>query len=155
MKYTITVNGVKRDFDVDDDTPLLWVLRDTLGLRGTKFGCGAGLCGACTVHLDGQSTRSCTVPISAIGAGKVTTIESHSSSHLRRLQQTWIDEQVPQCGYCQSGMLMAAAALLAAKPLPTDADIANAMTNLCRCGTYNRVRRAIKRAAGMVVGESK
>jgi len=155
MKYVITVNGAKRELNVDEDTPLLWVLRDTLGLTGTKFGCGSGLCGACTVHLNGQSTRSCTVPISAIGAGEVTTIESRSSSRLRRLQQTWIDEQVPQCGYCQSGMLMAAAALLAAKPLPNDADIANAMTNLCRCGTYNRVRRAIKRAAGMVVGESK
>jgi isoquinoline 1-oxidoreductase alpha subunit len=128
---------------------LLWVLRDTLGLTGTKFGCGAGICGACSVQIDGQVMRSCIMPLSGVGKGKVTTVESLSPDRTHRLQQAWIAEQVPQCGYCQSGMLMAADALLKATPRPTDAQIETAMTNLCRCGTYSRVRRAIKRAAGM------
>jgi len=151
MPYSISVNGQLRQANVEAETPLLWVLRDTLGLTGTKFGCGAGLCGACSVQLDGQITRSCMVPISAVGAARVVTIEGLSPDRSHRLQQAWIAEQVPQCGYCQSGMLMAADALLKATPQPTDADIAAAMTNLCRCGTYNRVRRAIKRAAGLPV----
>ena len=153
MLYTLNVNGSQRHVDVDDDTPLLWVLRDALGLTGTKFGCGISICGACTVHLDGKPTRSCVLPISAVGSAPIATIESLSPDRSHSLQRAWIAEQVPQCGYCQSGMLMAAAALLRSKPQPSDADIDDAMTNLCRCGTYNRVRRAIKRAAGMPLGE--
>jgi isoquinoline 1-oxidoreductase alpha subunit len=153
LLYTLNVNGSQRHVDVDDDTPLLWVLRDALGLTGTKFGCGISICGACTVHLDGKATRSCVLPISAVGSAPIATIESLSPDRSHPLQQAWIAEQVPQCGYCQSGMLMAAAALLRSKPQPSDADIDDAMTNLCRCGTYNRVRRAIKRAAGMPLGE--
>jgi isoquinoline 1-oxidoreductase subunit alpha len=153
LLYTLNVNGSPRHVDVDDDTPLLWVLRDALGLTGTKFGCGISICGACTVHVDGKPTRSCVLPISAVGSASITTIESLSADRSHPLQQAWIAEQVPQCGYCQSGMLMAAAALLRSKPQPSDADIDDAMTNLCRCGTYNRVRRAIKRAAGMPLGE--
>jgi isoquinoline 1-oxidoreductase alpha subunit len=149
----LNVNGSQRHVDVDDDTPLLWVLRDALGLTGTKFGCGISICGACTVHLGGKATRSCVLPISAVGSAPIATIESLSPDRSHPLQQAWIAEQVPQCGYCQSGMLMAAAALLRSKPQPSDADIDDAMTNLCRCGTYNRVRRAIKRAAGMPLGE--
>jgi isoquinoline 1-oxidoreductase alpha subunit len=152
MAFKINVNGVSRTVDVEADTPLLWVLRDTLELAGTKYGCGAGLCGACSVQIDGQVTRSCIMPVSAVGKGKVTTIEALSPDRTHRLQQAWIAEQVPQCGYCQSGMLMAADALLKATPKPSDAEIDIAMTNLCRCGTYNRVRRAIKRAAGMPPG---
>jgi isoquinoline 1-oxidoreductase alpha subunit len=153
LLYTLNVNGSQRHVDVDDDTPLLWVLRDALGLTGTKFGCGISICGACTVHLGGKATRSCVLPISAVGSAPIATIESLSPDRSHPLQQAWIAEQVPQCGYCQSGMLMAAAALLRSKPQPSDADIDDAMTNLCRCGTYNRVRRAIKRAAGMPLGE--
>ena len=153
MQYTLNINGAQRQVDVDDDTPLLWVLRDALSLTGTKFGCGMAVCGACTVHLDGRPTRSCVLPVSAVGSARIATIESLSSDRSHALQQAWIAEQVPQCGYCQSGMLMAAAALLSSKPHPSDADIDDAMTNLCRCGTYNRVRRAIKRAAGMPVEE--
>jgi isoquinoline 1-oxidoreductase alpha subunit len=151
LQYTLNINGSQRHVDVDDDTPLLWVLRDALGLTGTKFGCGIAICGACTVHLDGQATRSCVLPVSAVGSAHIATIESLSPDRSHALQQAWIAEQVPQCGYCQSGMLMAAAALLSRKPQPSDADIDVVMTNLCRCGTYNRVRRAIKRAAGMLV----
>ena len=153
MQYTLNINGAQRQVDVDDDTPLLWVLRDALSLTGTKFGCGMAVCGACTVHLDGRPTRSCVLPVSAVGSARIATIESLSSDRSHALQQAWIAEQVPQCGYCQSGMLMAAAALLSSKSHPSDADIDAAMTNLCRCGTYNRVRRAIKRAAGMPVEE--
>lgn len=151
MLYSISVNGQVRQVDVEADTPLLWVLRDTLGMTGTKFGCGAGLCGACSVQLDGQIARSCTVPVSAVGTARVATIEALSPERTHRLQQAWIAEQVPQCGYCQSGMLMAADVLLKNTPRPTDAEIDASMTNLCRCGTYNRVRRAIKRAAGLPV----
>ncbi|PHV04432.1 (2Fe-2S)-binding protein [Janthinobacterium sp. BJB412] len=155
----INVNGRRLAAEMDGDTPLLWALREQFGLTGTKFGCGAGLCGACTVHLDGKVARSCIVPVSAVGKSKVGTIEAlggngRGARQAHALQQAWIAEQVPQCGYCQSGMLMAAAALLAAKPKPSDADIDQAMTNLCRCGTYNRVRRAIKRAAGMEPGSA-
>jgi len=153
MAYKLNINGVARTADVEGDTPLLWVLRDTLGLTGTKYGCGAGACGACTVHIDGQVVRSCVMPVSAVGKGKVRTIEALSPGRSHALQQAWIEEQVPQCGYCQSGMLMAAAALLKSHPKPTDAQIEEAMSNLCRCGTYPRVRRAIRRAAGMKVEE--
>ena len=146
---SVTVNGKKYDVDVSADTPLLWVIRDAIGLNGTKFGCGLQQCGACTVHLDGEPARSCGVPISSVGAKKVTTIEGLSPTSTHPLQRAWIAEQVPQCGYCQSGQLMSAAALLAKKPKPTDADIDSAMVgNICRCGTYQRIRRAIHRAAG-------
>jgi aerobic-type carbon monoxide dehydrogenase small subunit (CoxS/CutS family) len=145
--FTLLVNGRRHNIDVAADTPLLWVLRDHLDLTGTKYGCGAGLCGACTVHLDGVPTRTCTLPVSAVGAKKVTTIEGLGGKTLHAVQRAWIAEDVPQCGYCQSGQLMAAAALLAKNSHPTDADIDAAMTNICRCGTYQRVRKAIKRAA--------
>jgi aerobic-type carbon monoxide dehydrogenase small subunit (CoxS/CutS family) len=146
---SVTVNGRKYDVDASPDTPLLWVIRDAIGLTGTKFGCGLQQCGACTVHVDGEPVRSCGVPISNVGNKQVTTIEGLSPSSNHRLQQAWVAEQVPQCGYCQSGQLMSAAALLAKKPKPTDADIDAAMNgNICRCGTYQRIRRAIHRAAG-------
>ena len=146
---SLTINGKLYPITLDDPTmPLLWALRDLLGLTGTKFGCGIGLCGACTVHLDGTPTRSCQIPISAIGNKAVTTIEGLSLDRSHPLQRAWIAEEVPQCGYCQSGQLMTAAALLAKKPAPTDADIDAALSgNLCRCGTYQRIRRAIHRAA--------
>jgi isoquinoline 1-oxidoreductase alpha subunit len=146
MKIELKVNGQARSAEVDADTPLLWLLREELGLTGTKFGCGIAQCGACTVHIDGEATRSCVMPASAVAGRAVTTIEGLAATRERVLQQAWVDEQVPQCGYCQPGMLMAAAALLKAKPKPTDRDIDTAMTNLCRCGTYPRVRRAIHRA---------
>lgn len=144
----LVVNGQARQVDADPGMPLLWVLRDVLQLTGTKFGCGVAACGACTVRVSGQAVRSCVTPLSAVAGQPVQTIEGLAQTgRLHRLQQAWIAEQVPQCGYCQSGMLMAAAALLDKKPKPTDADIDAAMTNLCRCGTYQRVRRAIHRAA--------
>jgi isoquinoline 1-oxidoreductase alpha subunit len=145
----LNVNGAARALEVEGDTPLLWVLRDVLGMTGTKFGCGMALCGACTVHLDGQPVRSCVTPVEAVGARAVTTIEAISRTETgRRVQKAWISKQVPQCGYCQSGQIMAAAALLKAKPKPTDADIDQAMSgNVCRCGTYNRIREAIKQAS--------
>ena len=145
---SLTVNGKRHDLDVPSDTPLLWVIRDTLGLTGTKFGCGLSQCGACTVHLEGNAIRSCTTPVSLAANKKVTTIEGLSPTSSHALQIAWVAEQVPQCGYCQSGQLMSASALLAKTPKPTDAQIDAAMTgNICRCGTYQRIRRAIHRAA--------
>jgi isoquinoline 1-oxidoreductase alpha subunit len=142
-----TVNGNPVEFLMDPTTPLLWALRDAAGLTGTKFGCGAGLCGACTVHVDGKATRSCQVSIADLEGTFITTIEGLSDNRDHPLQQAWIAAQVPQCGYCQSGMIMAAAALLKDKPNPSDEDINTAITNLCRCGTYNRIRKAIHMAA--------
>jgi aerobic-type carbon monoxide dehydrogenase small subunit (CoxS/CutS family) len=144
---TFTVNGQARTVDVDPDTPVLWVLRDTLGLMGTKYGCGVALCGACTVLVDGQATRSCVLPVQAVQGKRITTIEGLSADGSHPLQKAWIAHEVPQCGYCQTGMIMAAAALLQAKPRPTDADIDAGITNICRCGTYNRIRQAIHTAA--------
>jgi isoquinoline 1-oxidoreductase subunit alpha len=142
------VNGKRHDIEVDPEMPLLWVLRDTIGLTGTKFGCGLGQCGACTVHVDGAATRACITTAKAATGKKITTIEGLSPNSSHKLQQAWIAEQVPQCGYCQSGQLMSAAALLDKTPRPTDAQIDAAMTgNICRCGTYQRIRRAIHRAA--------
>ncbi len=147
---SLTVNGKPYNVDVVPDMPLLWVIRDVIGLTGTKFGCGLSQCGACTVHLDGNPVRSCSVPASAAAGKKVTTIEGLSPNSSHALQIAWIAEQVPQCGYCQSGQIMSAAALLAKTPKPTDAQIDAAMTgNICRCGTYQRIHRAIKRAAGV------
>jgi isoquinoline 1-oxidoreductase alpha subunit len=145
----LNVNGKSVQANADPRTPLLWVLRDTLGMTGTKYGCGIAQCGACTVHIDGVATRSCQVPLSAASSGqKITTIEGLAQDgKLNKIQQAWLDGDVPQCGYCQSGMIMAATALLAAKPNPTDADIDAAMTNICRCGTYQQVREAIHAAA--------
>ena len=143
-----TVNGKPQAIDVNSDMPLLWVLRDTLGLTGTKFGCGMAMCGACTVHLDGKVTRACITPISEVAGKKVTTIEGLSPDLSHSVQKAWIEEDVPQCGYCQSGQIMAAAALLAQKPHPTDADIDQALSgNICRCGAYAGIRRAIHLAA--------
>ena len=147
MATTLTINGEAKSFDAPADMPLLWVLRDILGMTGTKFGCGVAQCGACTVHIDGEPTRSCQVPLQDVAGKKVTTIEGLSPKSNHPLQKAWIAEQVPQCGYCQSGMLMSANALLLKHPKPTDRQIDDAMTNICRCGTYQRVRRAIKRAA--------
>jgi isoquinoline 1-oxidoreductase alpha subunit len=145
---SLTVNGKSHSVDVPSDMPLLWVIRDTLGLTGTKFGCGLSQCGACTVHLEGNAIRSCTTPVSLAAGKKVTTIEGLSPNSSHALQVAWVAEQVPQCGYCQSGQLMSASALLAKTPKPTDAQIDAAMTgNICRCGTYQRIRRAIHRAA--------
>lgn len=155
MAIKLSINGKSVEVDVDPETPLLWVLRDTLGLTGTKYGCGMALCGACTVHVDGEPLRSCVTPVSAIGEQKITTIEGLSSDRSHPVQQAWIALDVPQCGYCQSGQIMSAAALLAKKPKPTDADIDEAMAgNLCRCGTYPRIRAAIHRAAGEGSGGS-
>lgn len=142
-----TINGKKHDLSVDVDTPLLWVLRDTVGLKGTKFGCGRGLCGACTVHLDGVATRSCVLPVSAVNGAEITTIEGLSEDLSHPVQRAWVEIDVPQCGYCQSGQIMAAASLLAENPNPTDEDIDDAMTNICRCATYHRIRKGIHRAA--------
>ena len=145
---TLNVNGASRSFDAEPETPLLWVLREQLGLTGTKYGCGIAQCGACTVHIDGVATRSCQVPLNSVGAKKVVTIEALAANGtLNKIQAAWLEHDVPQCGYCQSGMVMAATALLAAKPKPTDADIDAAMTNICRCGTYQQVREAIHAAA--------
>jgi len=144
----LTINGVNRDLDADPSTPLLWVLREQAGLTGSKYGCGVGQCGSCTVHIDGKPVRSCTVPASEAVGKKVTTIEGLAAGDkLTKVQQAWIDHEVPQCGYCQAGMIMAATALLAEKPNPSDADIDAAMTNICRCGTFQEVRAAIHAAA--------
>ena len=145
---SLNVNGKTRSFDAEPDTPLLWVLREQLGLTGTKYGCGVAQCGACTVHIDGVATRSCVYPVSAVKAtSKIVTIEGLSSNRSHPVQKAWIALDVPQCGFCQSGMIMAAAALLKIKPSPTDADIDEAITNICRCGTFQQVREAIHAAA--------
>jgi isoquinoline 1-oxidoreductase subunit alpha len=148
MKLGLRINGHNHEVDVDPQTPLLWVLRDYLGMTGTKFGCGIAMCGACTVHVNGSATRSCRVPVESVADAAITTIEGLSPDSSHPLQRAWLAHNVPQCGYCQAGMIMAAAALLAEKPKPTDADIDAHVTNLCRCGTYPRVRAAIHQAAG-------
>jgi isoquinoline 1-oxidoreductase alpha subunit len=149
MAYTLNVNGNTVSVDVDDDTPLLWVLRDVLGMTGTKFGCGLALCGACTVHVDGVAVRSCVTPVSSVAKSQIVTIEAIGQTALgAKIQNAWLDREVVQCGYCQSGQIMSATALLANTPHPSDADIDDAMSgNICRCGTYNRIRDAIKLAA--------
>jgi len=141
---SLTVNGRTYEVDVEPDTPLLWVLRDTLGLTGTKFGCGIAQCGACTVHIDGNAQRSCVTPVSSVVGKEITTIEGISANGNTPVQQAWIDHQVPQCGYCQSGMIMAVSALLKTNPHPSDDDLAAAVTNICRCGTYPRIRNAVR-----------
>ncbi|MBO9377053.1 2Fe-2S iron-sulfur cluster binding domain-containing protein [Sphingomonas histidinilytica] len=148
---TLSINGLVSHLEVEEDMPLLWVLRDELGLRGTKFGCGAGLCGACTVHVDGAPTRSCITPVGAVAGSKVRTIEGVAADPVgRTVQAAWKEIDVPQCGYCQAGQIMAATALLTSTPVPTDADIDSAMAgNACRCATYSRIRAAIKRAGGL------
>jgi len=148
----INVNGRSHEVDVEPDMPLLWVLRDAMGLTGTKFGCGIAQCGACTVHLDGEPVRSCSLPVSAVGGKRVVTIEGLSADSSHPVQKAWVALDVPQCGYCQCGQIMAATALLAKNPRPTDKDIDTAMTNICRCGTYQRVRAAIHVAAGTAKG---
>ncbi len=153
MSVSFTINGEEQQFDVEEDTPLLWVLREEAGYTGTKFGCGIGLCGACTVHVDGRATRSCITPLATMDGKQVTTIEGLPASEglsegeLHALQQAWIDEQVPQCGYCQPGMIMAAADILKNNPDPSEDDIRNRLTNICRCGTYPRLVEAIQKAA--------
>lgn len=149
MSFTLNVNGTAHAVEVDGDTPLLWVLRDVIGLTGTKFGCGIAMCGACTVHLDGMAVRACVTPVETVGTAAVTTIEAiGATDEGARVQKAWLDEEVVQCGYCQSGQVMSAAALLAVNPSPTDADIDAVMAgNICRCGTYPRIRAAIKQAA--------
>jgi isoquinoline 1-oxidoreductase alpha subunit len=144
---TLNVNGATHQVDAEPDTPLLWVLRDTIGLTGTKFGCGIAYCGACSVHVDGVVTRSCSLPIGAVGDAEIITIEGLSADSGHPVQQAWREEDVPQCGYCQSGQIMAVAALLADNPAPSDAEIDQTLTNVCRCGTYVRIRRAVHRAA--------
>jgi aerobic-type carbon monoxide dehydrogenase small subunit (CoxS/CutS family) len=147
---TITVNGTQPQLDIEPDTPLLWALRDVVGLTGTKYGCGIAQCGACTVHINGQPMRSCSVPIASVDGASITTIEGLSPDGKHPVQQAWIAEDVPQCGYCQSGQIMAVTAFLKDHPSPTDADIDANITNICRCGTYERMRRAIHRAADLM-----
>ena len=146
----IIVNGTSHQVDVEDDTPLLWVIREELGLTGTKFGCGIAQCGACTVHVNGEAMRSCSVTVKTVAGKQITTIEGLSKDSTHPVQQAWLTEQVPQCGYCQSGQIMATVAFLKTHPNPTDADIDANMTNICRCGTYERLRRAIHRAAALI-----
>ena len=149
MAINLTVNGKQQVVDVDSSMPLLWVLRDVIGLTGTKFGCGIGQCGACTVHVDARAQRACQTPVSTLSGKRITTIEGLSENLQHPVQQAWLAEDVPQCGYCQSGMIMTTAALLSEKPKPTDADIDQRLgTHICRCGTYQRIRRAIHRVAG-------
>jgi isoquinoline 1-oxidoreductase alpha subunit len=147
MAITLTINGQARSLEVEADMPLLWALRENLGMTGTKFGCGIAACGACTVHVNGRAVRSCTLPVSSIDGANVTTIEGLGAGALHAVQQAWVSHQVPQCGYCQSGMIMAVAALLAEHPQPTDQEIDAGITNICRCGTFARVRRAIHAVA--------
>ncbi len=156
MEYSISVNGETRTIDVDSDTPLLWVLRDSLDLKGAKYGCGMAMCGACTVHVDGVPMRSCVMPVSSVGAAEITTIEAIGETDLgQRVQTAWLDVDVMQCGYCQAGQIMSATALLERNPEPSDRDIDAAMNgNLCRCATYNRIRAAIKQAAGLPTNET-
>jgi len=155
MAFTIKINGTDHSVDVDGDTPLLWVIRDVLGMTGTKFGCGMALCGACTVHLDGNPVRSCITSIDSVGPSAITTVEAIGETPTgQRIQKAWVDLEVPQCGYCQSGQIMSATALLAGTPHPSDADIDDAMSgNICRCGTYVRIREAIKQAAASSTGQ--
>ena len=157
MSYTIKVNGQSRTVDVEADTPLLWVLRDELDLKGSKFGCGMGLCGACTVHINGTAARSCVTPISAVGQASITTIEAIGATAVgRKVQDAWLKQDVMQCGYCQAGQIMQASALLAKNPKPTDKDIDDAMSgNICRCATYTRIRSAIKEAAGLPTADTR
>jgi len=150
---TLKINGKTHTLDVEPDTPLLWTLRDTVGLTGTRFGCGQGLCGACTVHIDGVATRTCVLPVEAVGDAEITTIEGLSDDVSHPVQQAWREIDVPQCGYCQSGQIMAAASLLSENPNPSDEDINGAMTNICRCGTYDRIRKGIRRAAEIRAGQ--
>jgi isoquinoline 1-oxidoreductase alpha subunit len=157
MAFTIKVNGTTRTADVDGQTPLLWVLRDELDLKGSKFGCGMGLCGACTVHINGTATRSCVTPIASVGSAAVTTIEGMSDNPVgKKVQAAWLDRDVVQCGYCQAGQIMSATALLTRNPRPTDKDIDDAMSgNICRCATYTRIRAAIKQAAGLPTNDTR
>jgi isoquinoline 1-oxidoreductase subunit alpha len=149
---TITINGKPHQLDVEEETPLLWVLRDEIGLTGTKYGCGIAQCGACTVHVNGEAMRSCSVPIGSIDGAAVTTIEGLSAESTHPVQRAWLEHDVPQCGYCQSGQIMAVAALLETNPKPSDSEINDAITNICRCGTYERIRRAVHRAAEIKAG---
>ena len=157
MAFTIKVNGKEQTVDVAGDTPLLWVLRDSLDLKGSKFGCGMGLCGACTVHINGTATRSCITPIASVGSADITTVEAINENDVgKKVQQAWLDLDVMQCGYCQAGQIMSATALLTMNPKPTDKDIDDAMSgNLCRCATYTRIRAAIKQAAGLPTADSR
>ena len=154
MAYKFTVNGESREVEADPAMPLLWVLRDRLNMTGTKYGCGMGLCGACTVHVDGRVTRSCVLPIAAAEGAEINTIEGLSDDNSHPVQQAWIEEQVPQCGYCQPGMIMAVAGLLKDNPAPSDEDIDRTITNICRCGTYPRIRKGIHRAAELMKNEA-
>ena len=149
MTIRLKVNGEAHDVDVEPDAPLLWVIRDELGLTGTKFGCGIAQCGACTVHINGEAQRSCMIPVGSVGDADITTIEGLSAKGLTPVQQAWIEHQVPQCGYCQSGMIMAVSALLAKNPSPNDEELGQAVTNICRCGTYPRIRQAVRALATM------